>query len=409
MLGSGGSTVEILLDNDLYNGKSSQPTFVPGQAISGRVVYTPASRKNIDEVIIILSGRCYTVIRRPDVGGGFGKDSYTEDIELFRTTRTLLTGPYTLQNRTVWQFGFILPNETNYARSTGKDNWLYHDDPHELPPSVRSAGDGHTARLTYSLKVVVNPGSHLHSEDWTLPINVTNCSYQSLPAPESLQCMFEEVSHQKFKQTTTEKASLRVRIGHAFRKDSFHSPSVPFVANAYMPAAASMTQPLPISLSIQSIPNAKASRLTLTTAVLELTAKTHLRVNLRQTDYDEKIWEEIGHRTIIETSVPLPANGEATKVPKSVRLADLVPDQDRHRISPSFKSYTVNRSYYLKLHASVHDALSDHTFHIESRIPFLILPMEHPSVNRQASESLLPRYSEAGLNLPAYIENASED
>lgn len=408
MLGSGGSSVEILLDGDLYNGKSTQPTFAPGQAVSGRVAYTPTARKTIDEVIIILSGRCYTVVRRPDVGG-FGKDTYAEDIELFRMKRTLFTGPYTLQNtRTVWQFGFVLPKETNYVRVAGKDNWLYQSGPHELPPSVTSSGDGHRALLSYSLKVVVNPGSQLRSEDWTLPITITNCSYETLPPPESFSCPVMEVSHQRLKQAIAEKASLRQKIGHAFRRDSAHHQNMPFVATAYLPAAASISQALPISLSVRSLSQARVPDLTLVTGSLELIAKVHVRVNLRQTDYDEKIWEDIGHRILTEASIPLPTDGRVVELSKLMRLADLVPDQDRYRISPSFKSYTVNRSYYLKLHMSLRDSTSDSTFHVESRIPFLILPMEHPSINSIASESLLPQYSEAGPNLPAYIEHASE-
>lgn len=76
-------------------------------------------------------------------------------------------------------------------------------------------------------------------------------------------------------------------------------------------------------------------------------------------------------------------------------------------ITASFRSYTVNRSYYLKLAIDVHDQASDRTFHLEGRLPFLILPIEHPSLNSHAAKALLPTYNEVGRNLPAYIEHAS--
>lgn len=67
----------------------------------------------------------------------------------------------------------------------------------------------------------------------------------------------------------------------------------------------------------------------------------------------------------------------------------------------------MNRSYYLKLAIEVRDQTSNHTFQLQARLPFLVLPAEHPSLNPSAANAMLPSYNEAGLNLPAYIEHVS--
>jgi hypothetical protein len=331
-------TVQFLLDNDLYNGRGSQPTFIPGQPITGRVAYTATSRNNIDEVIIILKGRCQTVVRRPDLAG-FGKDSYSEDIELFRSKKPLFTGPFTFQPTTTeWHFGFVLPKQTTYVRDIGEQNWLYQTQPHQLPPSTTSAGDGHKAVVSYYLKVIINPGSHLHSEEWNLQIAVTNCSDKLLPEPTVMECAFAESAQHRPRKPSAEKMSFKQKIGHVFSKDTFQHAAPPFLATAYMSGAASVSQSFPIAISIRRLPGTASpdkSTLTLQHVSLQLVAKVHARVKLRGEDFDEKIWEDLGQNQLVTTPTPVPAHGEAFEIAHSVRVADLIADVDKDRRHPS--------------------------------------------------------------------------
>jgi len=76
-------------------------------------------------------------------------------------------------------------------------------------------------------------------------------------------------------------------------------------------------------------------------------------------------------------------------------------------IVPSFKTYLINRTYYLRLSVKVWDKLSDQTFQLETRVPFSILPMEQASLSSRSADFLLPSYSEAVLPSPAFVEHAS--
>ena len=343
MRGKDAGNLEILLDSDLYSGKGPQPTFTPGSTISGRVLYTPAARKTIDEVIIILRGRCYTVVRDPDVAG-FGKDSYAEDNDLFRLEQTLLTGPFTMQSTTTeWRFKFILPKQVIATRQAGRENnWLYESRAHSTPPSTSSAGQGHQALLTYALKVIINPNSHHRLERWNLPIAVTSTSDNIYPEPRAAPHVFEEARHSKLVRLPVEKLSFRQKMSHAFTKESIRHSELPFVATAYMPNAASLSQELPVAVSLRrkaGAPGAEQSTFVLTAATLELHAKVHVRVNIRQDDLDAKIWEELGQYNLLGTATPLPSHGEAIELSNSVRLADIVPEKERDRES-SFTSNT---------------------------------------------------------------------
>jgi hypothetical protein len=326
------STVAFLLDNDLYNGKGSQPTFVPGQPITGRVSYTATARQTIDEVVIILKGRCQTVVRRPDLAG-FGKDSYAEEIELFRLQKPLLRGPFTFQPTTTeWQFGFVLPKQTTYVRDTGQQNWLYQTLPHQLPPSTASNSNGHKAAISYMLKVIINPGSHLHSEEWNFRIAVANCSDKLLPQPSIIDCAFAESTQHRSRISVVEGMTFKQKIGHVFSKETFQHVVPPFLATAYMPGSASISQPFPVTLSIKGLPTVSGkTTFLLLHASLQLIAKIHVRVKLRNQDFDEKIWEDVGPHQLLTTTRTVPVSGEALELADSICLADLVANVDKSR------------------------------------------------------------------------------
>lgn len=328
------TTLEILLDNDLYNGKGIQPTFTPGQAITGRVVYTPTSRKNIEDVSILLLGRCVTVITR----AGFGKDSYTEDIELFRLKKTLLKGPFTMQATTTeWQFSFVLPMKTTFTRNGGEDNWLYETQAHQLVPSIMSTAHGHEATINYSLRVVINSGHLRGSEDWKLPIAVTICSKATLPEPESVRCDLEVIKELRLKQPTAEKINFRQKMGRVFSKDSVHHIAFPFHIEAYMPDVCGISQVLSVSISVRPSRSDKGgvpTALSLLGASLELISKIHVRVQTRVGDLDEKIWEDFGQHKLVDSESDLPLYGEPIEL-SSVRLVDLVHEEARRSTSTS--------------------------------------------------------------------------
>jgi len=326
------TTLEILLDNDLYNGKGIQPTFTPGQAIAGHVVYTPTSRKNIEDVSILLLGRCITVITRP----GFGKDSYTEDIELLRLKKTLLRGPFTMQATTAeWQFGFVLPTKTTFTRNGGEDNWLYETQAHQVAPTTMSAAHGHKAVISYLLRVVINSGHLRGSESWNLPIAVTICSKATLPKRENIRCHLEVCKQPRMKQPVSEKVSLKQKMGRVFSKESVHHVPIPFDIEAFVPDVAGVSQVFSVSISVRtSIGNKSGIPMTLSLlgASLELTSKVHVRVQTRVGDLDEKIWDDFGQHIIVGGESTLLASGDPIELSNSVRLLDLVPEEARQRM-----------------------------------------------------------------------------
>ncbi|GAB7347197.1 hypothetical protein MBLNU459_g3306t1 [Dothideomycetes sp. NU459] len=379
-------TPRIHFDGDLLNGTSAFPTFTPGQPVSGKVLYSVAAKKDIDEVTITLKGKCFTWIKKRRGGQNAGYHVDKEKIELFRYQQTLFRGPYSVQGTDFeWPFSFQLPETTSYIRDQGSDNVLYNANPQPLPPSVDVQEGGMRASMkaivSYELKVKINPNKLLHSEKVVQPLIIIPLSRSYLPRPISTAVSFGRQEWSS-SQLRPEQHTFKQKIGHIFSSDpSLRTPEINFVATAYVPQASSIWQPLSISLSIQhqitGPTDPEKPVLVLEQVVVQLKAYTNLRVSSLFGGHNEIAKTYLGETRIPGQHTVLPLDNQPIQVTENLRLADCT--REVWRLAPSFSTYTINQSYSLKIMGRVQHPETRHVFNFEAKIPFEILPMDNPS------------------------------
>lgn len=177
-----GKNLRIVIDNP---GGVMRP-FVPGETISGRVVFSTANNCILTNASISLWGQTmasYTVTTSHvnATGGGSSTHTYLEHIDLFKTRACkLVSQSTTVEDVYEWPFHFILPQTTEYLRTNGKHDraagWFV-TGPHRLPPSIQegNAWKGKRQGVMYGLdaeiKIDKSIGKHLHQR---LPIVVSS-------------------------------------------------------------------------------------------------------------------------------------------------------------------------------------------------------------------------------------------
>lgn len=396
------SNPSIQFDSDPLNGSGPFPTFVPGQTVSGKVTYAVQTQKRIDEVVIILKGKCFTWIKRSN---GNNSTVYKEKIVLFRFRETVFRGPYEMQSANFeWPFSFVLPESTNHVRGN-PNSALYTDGPQPLPPSVDVQNEGFgshcKAIISYDLKVKVNPDRLLHSEKVSQRLVVVPYSSSPLPQPVPTRVIFD-TQEWTSKQLRPEQHSFKQKMSHVFSNDpSLKTPTIRFGATAHFPRAASIWQPMPISFSIQhrrmGPTDPENPVLVLDSVQLELKAYTNLQVSGTFSNHDSSAKSSLGSHTIRGQHVLLPLDDQPIQVTDNFRLVDLCREW---RLTPSFGTYTINQSYTLKLTAYVRHPDTGHVFKLETKTPFEIRPIENPNAGTTAAP--VPQIEPSDMPAPTY-------
>lgn len=371
-------------------------TFVPGQTISGKVVYTPQAQVDIDSIIIICKGTCFTKIRERHSNGNGGQHtkSYPEKIILFRDMDTIFRGPHTIQSgRYEWPFRFQLPLGAIFHRkSSPKDN-LFQLGEQGLPPSFKLVSEKIStppeAEVSYKLKVKINPGRMMHSTECVRELPIWPASSTPLKAPLPLDGPCQGDGRFKSKALRPTQHSFKEKMSHVFTSDpSLKTPEINIAVSFKMPRSVGATQLLPLEVSCKYTKTGANDPDTpsfvvddchiYVKAYVEARAMGSLRDHLKD-----------GKQTIISHNIPgknslLPLDGTFVPLTAPLTLADMT--RHVHNLVPSFKTFTIFLYYKMVVKVNVRHIETGHRFQFESKYPFEILSSELPT----------PAYTEPG-------------
>ena len=321
--------------------------FFPGASVSGVVEYRSPAMDLLMSLNLVIRGVSKTFALP-------GPKSYQEHVELFHVAEVLLPAPLRAAARTTytWDFSFVLPMLTGPDRSSNvyldAANPMFEEHPHALPPSMDS-DQSKATQIQYHMYAVASrscTGSLSVSQSWEQPVvfNIDNVRYlpdvHAPPAepPQRLERPF------------------RVLLP-AGRQRQLLSPSLSdtgqsYMLVAHMPTSLVLGQELLVHLQVlpfqSNLPEAggcdspKAEMVAV--ASLDLHAYTHRR--------------SAKHRHSTELTevraVPLPIRpGSAVIALRSGRQDLGFRTLKYQSWPPSFKSYSVSRSYSLNLEVEV--------------------------------------------------------
>jgi hypothetical protein len=293
-------------------------TFVPGQMVSGKVVYSPPYQIDIDRIEIVFKGKCFTLIKEQHSNGtSTYTTKYPEKIVLMRLSEDLFRGPSTLQHgRYEWPFSFRIPDRAIYHRKAQSRDGRFQMGEQSLPPSFKLESESHShppeAKVSYELKVKINPGKmRLRSTQLVHEIIVWPISKTPLPAPVPSQCYCTGDGRFKSNKLRPEKHTFKEKLSHVFTSDpSLKTPEINLAASITMPHSVGISQqmPLEISCKYKKIGENDPEQPELTIFDCQVVLKSYVSVRAMGTITDH---HKDGKQTVISRTIP----GNNSRVP----------------------------------------------------------------------------------------------
>ena len=352
-------------------------TFIPGQTISGKVIYTPRAQVDIDHIIIVCKGVCFTEITERN---GNTTSHYPEKITLFRNLDTLFRGPHTIPSGTYeWPFRFELPVQVDYNRKSRSRDNMYQTGSQGLPPSFKLDSSSPKARVTYKLKVKVNPGKIIHKTELAKELPVWPLSLTPLKPPVPLHNYSEGNGRFRSNSLRPTQHTFKEKMRHAFTSDSsLRTPEINIAVQFKMPRCVSATQYLPLELSCKYTktgPNDPESpELVLDNCTFSLKTYAKVRANGTFSDHYDDDKETVISHTIRGNDILLPLDETFIPVSEPIRLADM--QRHVHRLVPTFKTWTISMNYKMIVKTRIRHVQTGHVWKFENKFPFEILPGE---------------------------------
>lgn len=352
-------------------------TFVPGQTISGKVVYTPLTQVDIDHVVIICKGTCYTRITERN---GNNTSYYTEKIILFRNLDTIFRGPHTIPAGTYeWPFRFELPVRADYSRKSHSRDGQYQLGDQDLPPTFKLASSNPQANVTYKLKVKVNPGNIIHKTDRTKELPVWSLSRIPLKPPVALDSYSEGDGRFKSNSLRPSQHTFKEKMRHAFTSDaSLKTPEINIAVQFKMPRCVSATQYMPVELACKYTRTGQndpeSPELVLDGCTFALKTYTNVRASGALSDHHKSEKETVVSHSIRGSQTLLPLDGSFVPIWDPIRLADMT--SHVHGLVPTFKTWTIAMCYKMVVKIRIRHVQTGHIWKLENKFPFEILPGE---------------------------------
>ena len=330
------------------NGLATQ-AFAPGDPITGTVDYLTRAEDIITLTTVDFRGTSRVKVKAAD--GTIRKES----VELFHHKETLFSGEQVVPPRQSirWPFTFAFPFFTGPDKSgaypeEGSSKFI--DTPHQLPPSVSQQDAGEPVEITYTLFAVVlrsyrapqsayfwSEGIHKVIEDLQVrPVVVPDSVRVSDPGPmeEMLTLMSADTRRPSLTQRRWSVATNTVTQTH-----------MPFKAIVDAPNLIVLGKDITISYQVQSerantdLDAPSVCPCSLKTAKVSLRAHTHWRATEGQ---GSRVFTDT--KTKVLGTVQGPSKSQAAEQNLMFKT-DAVKD-----FPPSFKSYSISRSYSLHVH-----------------------------------------------------------
>lgn len=364
-------------------------TFVPGQTISGKAIYTPQLQVDIDMVEVVFKGKCFTQITETNANNGTTSKTthFREKIVLFRYSQTVFRGPHTIPAGTYeWPFTFKLPEKAMHNRKAQTKDHLFQMGEQDLPPSFKLKCDVHAdppkAEVTYQIKAKINPGRLMHSAQGCFEVPVWPVSLTPLAKPLPLDGPCHGNGRFKDRRLRPAQHTFKEKMSHIFTSDpALKTPEINISVSVKIPRIVGVSQPMPIEISCNyrrtGENDPKDPNLVLMDCRIIL--KTYADVRAMRTTKDHM---KPGKQTVVSHTIrgnknTLPLDGSFIPITTPLCLADMT--SKVHGLVPNFKTWTINTTYKLTIKIRIRHADIDHAWEFENKRPFEILPENLPT------------------------------
>ena len=332
-------------------------TIGPGQILRGTVEYKSPADDRLSSLTIDFRG-VSKVSDGIDPRRNLPRPSREDQVELFHIRETLFQGNRTLEHHKshTWPFDFIFPattgpDRTNLYQVADDDN--FDERPHQMPPSIGPDQAEH-ARISYHMYAVAERGhraygGHVASREEPVVHNIENLRYMPDVLPEMIHPTPAPSLEQTFRIFPPSRRSLVQKVHHALA-GSGPQAAYTFKVVLNPPSMIILGKPIPISFLVRDVSDPSPDSLCPSpaciykTASLGLTSKTYKRCT--KIPYDTP-WVDMKLKKLITDhavgGLPLDTSVQARKFP-----SDVVKDWP-----PSFKSYSISRSYDLQIDITV--------------------------------------------------------
>ena len=333
----------------LYGG--NEQTFYPGAQVAGKVELKSPSDDKISSLTVDLRGVTKILPRK-------GSQTREEHIELFHITEVLVSQPMFIEPRKPysWNFTFALPFETGRDLS-GKykdgENSKFEEKPHSLPPSLLS-DQSEEVRIEYQMYAVAKRpfrGVAMARDLQQVPIvhNIESLRY----TPEVLSAesdVTREHSH-TFQVYPPKKRKLSLKNPASVASAQQHP--VRFMITASVPPMISLGEDVSVRYSLRHYTNLGMVE---GPEKLQYYAHKSMSLSLRVNTH---------RRTALDPHIPSLTETKSKKL--VIRPTAGGSPQDSAKFStkeitdwpPSFKSYSIARTYDLLLEITVTDGKQD--------------------------------------------------
>lgn len=332
-------------------------TVRPGQILRGTVEYKSPAEDRLSSLTIDFRGvsKVHDGINPKRNLAHPGRE---DQVELFHIRETLFQGNRTLEHHKsyTWPFDFVFPATTGPDR-TGlyilADDDRFDEKPHHMPPSIGSDQAEH-ARVVYHMYAVAERGHRAYAgnvgfSEEPVVHNIENIRCMPDVLLETMQPTPASALEQTFRIFPPPQRTLAQKVQHVVA-GSGPEASHTFKIVVNPPSMIILGKPIPVSFLVRNISGSSPdlSRsipvCTYKTTLVALMSKTYKRCT--KVSYD-KPWVETKLKRLVTDhavgGLPLDTSVQARKFP-----SDVVKDWP-----PSFKSYSISRSYDLQIDITV--------------------------------------------------------
>lgn len=340
------SETEILIALD----NPSDHVYIPGSSISGKAFFTPKFNARLRSLEIVLRGECYT--------SSLGRQAKVANVVPFlEITSKLLAAVYTYRGETYEApFDFTFPTESSLEQPAGPEVLmpLFRQDKQPLPSSFVLSMKNTLQCVRYYIHVHLNGRTPAVAEKTVLfrqaqPPVVPDELKESpiLLHPLPLQSTLQRIWQERLRDARAKGESKNMQW---FIKP-WKTPRIIFMPSMYMPTTVAIGQVIPLYLSVDGIRNPMwkddKTSLRLAAFTVKLTAHTRTIMHNRPTKslsckYGRCL--ELPYTVLDARELRHPIEVDGDPIPLLANFKILP------ATIPSFKTYTINRSYTVDIH-----------------------------------------------------------
>ena len=332
-------------------------TIRPGEILKGTVEYKSPADDRLSSLTVDFRG-----VSKVSDGishrRNLSRPGREDQVELFHIRETLFQGMRTLERHKshTWPFDFIFPANTGPNRTglyTVTNDDRFDEQPHQMPPSLGPDQAEH-GRITYHMYAVAERGHRSYGGDvafWEEPVvhSIENIKCMPDVLPEMIQPTPAPSLEQTLRISPPPRRSLAQRVQHVV---AGFGPQAAYTFKIVVnpPSMIILGNPIPISFLVRSVgePSSDLSdpipACIYKTTSVALLSKTYKRCT--KVPYN-KPWVEAKLKKLVTDhaigGLPLDTSVQSRRFP-----SDVVKDWP-----PSFKSYSISRSYDLQIDITV--------------------------------------------------------